>query len=556
MKARIFHIMQYEYHPHKKITKKSKPLLTEDMIKKGLDHKSIKEWAYIAHDCDVYSEKDERDDTTGLKKAGDTKPKHWHVVLSCPNQAELSAVAKWFGVPEQYVDVPKGTGAFLDCVEYLTHESEKEQDRGKYRYDDDLVQANFDWRAKLDKRNEEKIKYGNRNVSLKDKLRYAVLYEGMSLAKASDADWQTFVNDTDKLIKLRHLYLKNMPVPENRLNFYVDGDSGEGKGLLSRAIARSLYPGLPDEEIFFEVGSDGVTFQEYDGQPVIIWNDFTSKDILAVFKNDIGAVYNAFETHPRNKVENIKFGDIKLVNRYHIINSTEPYIEFLKGLKDNRQQPVFDENGLNKLMRQSYRRFPFISHVSADEILFMVNSGFLEKSNDYYEYECLCRLKGNLRLMVDNYKSENNEIYLEKTTQALLPVKTKCEEILTPKPSDEFDDETQKLIDEFGTPLPNYEGKFCFETPPITNAQSATASMENAKEQEVQQILQNKYDSTTMGRIYEAYDRFSTTYQEEHQTNVVPSFETWVRTEYLKSPQPPNTGTFNSAVGLINPFVT
>ena len=43
------------------------------------------------------------------------------------------------------VDIPKGRGAFLDCVQYLTHSSEKCQEEGKALYPDSEVFSNFDW---------------------------------------------------------------------------------------------------------------------------------------------------------------------------------------------------------------------------------------------------------------------------------------------------------------------------------------------------------------------------------------------------------------------------
>ena len=114
MKARVFNIMQYEYHPidaydeNGNLIANANPLITEEQIIDGLNHRTIKQWAYIRHDSDVYSEKDEANDTTGRIRAGATKPPHYHIVLSCPSQVELSAVAKWFEISENFIDIPKG----------------------------------------------------------------------------------------------------------------------------------------------------------------------------------------------------------------------------------------------------------------------------------------------------------------------------------------------------------------------------------------------------------------------------------------------------------------
>ena len=46
----------------------------------------------------------------------------------------------------------EGQGTFLDCVEYLTHEHEKQQKLGKHLYSDEEIHANFDWRMAVDER--------------------------------------------------------------------------------------------------------------------------------------------------------------------------------------------------------------------------------------------------------------------------------------------------------------------------------------------------------------------------------------------------------------------
>ena len=174
-KWRIFNIMQYEKHPET-----GEVLLTEEKIKLALmSHKTIKRWAYICHDKDVYSALDEEQNPNHI--AGEVKPPHWHIVIECGTSAvEIGVIAKWFGIADNYVETAKGAGAFLDCVQYLTHEQEKQQMLGKRLYDDSEVQSNFDFRAELDKRAENKIKYG-RDLNLKEQIRIDVLLHGMTL---------------------------------------------------------------------------------------------------------------------------------------------------------------------------------------------------------------------------------------------------------------------------------------------------------------------------------------------------------------------------------------
>jgi hypothetical protein len=92
----------------------------------------------------------------------------------CDRAVEIDTIAKWLGVPPQYVEVPTGHGAFWDCVKYLTHEDEKQQKLGKYLYSDDEVVANFDFREALAKRDEKRLRYNGYDLSVKDQMRYDV----------------------------------------------------------------------------------------------------------------------------------------------------------------------------------------------------------------------------------------------------------------------------------------------------------------------------------------------------------------------------------------------
>lgn len=142
--------------------------LDKETIKTALEHKSIKRWFYILHDKDIYTEEhinnlqEKFPDNENYKelKPGDLKPAHWDISISTEkNDAEnsgasltIAQVAKWFKVPEARIQIRGGHGAFLDSVQYGTHEKKKQQDAKKYLYPDDEAKANFDFRAALNDR--------------------------------------------------------------------------------------------------------------------------------------------------------------------------------------------------------------------------------------------------------------------------------------------------------------------------------------------------------------------------------------------------------------------
>lgn len=440
MKARIFNIMQYERHPET-----GEKLLEENTIKKALEHKTIKQWAYIVHDKDKYTEEEEAKGLTYGKKAGDEKGKHFHIACRCDCAVDTAIIAKWFNIPENFVDVPKGRGAFLDCVEYLTHESEKQQAKGKHRYEDEEVKSNFEWREELDKRAESRLKYG-RDLDPKKRMFYDVLYNGKTLEECETEDRILYMENLDRLKKLRLEYLKKLDPPANRINYYVCGEGGIGKGLISRAIARSLFPNIEkDCDLFFNVGDDGVSFDGYDGQPVIIWNDRRAVDLIRELGGR-GAVFNVFDTHPTKIRQNIKYGDVNLVNVVNIVNGPDDYIEFLNGLAGD----YVDKNGVRHVAenkKQSYRRFPFIIPVHVDDFDMLLNKGFVDDKADYTEYIQYNNIRGNMRRIAERL-GNNEKLLREVEARTVKPITDKHKEVME-KLEGEAEESEEDILKEF-----------------------------------------------------------------------------------------------------------
>lgn len=186
----------------------------------------------------------------------------------------------------------------MDCVEYLTHESEREQAKGKHLYPDSSVRANFDFRAELTVRAERRAKYGSAadRMTPAKEMEMHVLQDGWSVRECRAIDPLVYVDARDKLFKLRLDYLADQPPRASRINFYIDGDGGLGKGVLSEYIAQKMFPNY--DKPYFVVGNDPrVAFDGYDGEPVIIWDDWRSYQFIKAFGRD--GTFNIFDTHPR-----------------------------------------------------------------------------------------------------------------------------------------------------------------------------------------------------------------------------------------------------------------
>lgn len=416
IKSRIFNVMQYEKHPDT-----GEVLLTEEKIKDALAHRTIKRYAYIKHDEDVYSALDEEHDPN--HKKGDVKPAHWHIVIEMgSNQVEVGVIAKWLGIKDNFVNVAKGNGAFLDCCEYLTHEDDKQQGLGKRLYTDDRVISNFEFRKELDLRAERKAKYG-KDLNEKDRLRNEVLLHGMTIREVIEKYPLQYQDDFRYLEQCRLRYISTVaPMPKARINYYVEGRGGVGKGLISKAIARALIDRdgtMNDDDIFFEVGADRTSFEGYDGQPVLIWNDcraFTLLEKLGGREN----VFNVFDPFPPNIKQNIKYGSVRLNNIINIVNSVDPWATFLDGLAGE----YTDKNGNLRKSEdkgQSYRRFPFFLVLHENDYDLGMNKGVFDGTREYEQYIMFNGLRGNMQRIAEKCGS-NATLYNAITKKAVTPV--------------------------------------------------------------------------------------------------------------------------------------
>ena len=421
-KWRIFNVMQYEKHPETGET-----LLTEEQIRVALlSHRTVKRWAYICHDKDVYSALDEEQNSD--HKAGEIKPRHWHIVLECGSNVEIGVVARWLGVAENFVETAKGAGAFLDCVQYLTHEQEKQQLLGKRLYADSEVKSNFEFRAELDKRAENRVKY-NRDLNLKERIRMEVLLNGMTLRQVIDKYPYEFQQDFAYLERCRIRYISKIaPMPRRRINYYVEGSGGIGKGLISRALARALIDRdnlLKDDEIFFEVGADRTSFEGYDGQPVLIWNDCRASTLLTKLDGREN-VFNVFDPHPADIQQNIKYGSIRLNNEINIVNSVQTWKEFLDELAAEYKRNGQIHKAEDK--RQSYRRFPFFLVLNEEDYDLGMNKGVFDGTREFEQYMMYRGMQANMRRIADRC-GDNYELYNLETKKIVQPITEKHEEL-------------------------------------------------------------------------------------------------------------------------------
>ena len=396
---RLFNIMQYEKNPQT-----GEQLITKEKIEATINkYKSFSRWAWIYHDKDVYTILDEETDPT--RKQGTPKAPHFHIVLECSlNPCTLKQISDRFGIPQNFIELPRGgKRAFGDCIEYLTHEHERQQDLGKTQYDDKDVHSNFDFRKMLRQRNMSEVDRVREGLYEDDLEKYMclVMYNGMTLREVENEVPILLGNNLQKFQRWRRDYIsRHAEVPTSRSNFYITGNGGDGKGYLSRAIARNLFPNIDDDrELFYEVGSSGCSLQNYDGQPVIIWSDFRAFELLEALGGR-GNVFDVFDTKPSSREQNIKFGSVRLINSVNIVNSVQPYKEFLDGIAGEykAKDGTLIKTEIDQRV-QSWRRFNFMGILREDDFELLINSGYF-RDGAYFDYERLCHFKFKMRDLI------------------------------------------------------------------------------------------------------------------------------------------------------------
>ena len=380
---------------------------------------------------------------------------HYHTVLEFPdNYVSADLLSRWFGIPSNFFEIKKtGKGrtiqdTLIDCTQYLTHETIEEQAKGKYLYPDSEIVANWPWRELLERRKDERNRYGS-DLSDGERLRLAVMFDGLSLADARAKDPRNYEKYLPILKRNRGDYLGSLKPPQGRMNYYVYGRGGTGKDLLARGLARSLYPGKSDEEIFYEVGASGVEFDSYDGQPVIIWIDVRAGEMLKQWGR--GNVLNMLDPYPKTKKDqNVKYSNLALVNHVNILTGPDHYEDFLGGLMGGYVDRAKVEHKAENT-EQIYRRIPVIIPIRESDFDILVNKGIMEGTREFHQYYLHERIRANFRYMHEQLSEYGGGAkLLEVEKKAITPIIEVSEEINLPPPEDEVD---LSEFESYGEPL-------------------------------------------------------------------------------------------------------
>ena len=228
--------------------------LSVDIQEVCMQYKSIKHWAYIIHDKD------------------DTRP-HYHIYLHFGNSSvDTSLVAKWFNVPENFINKIKGRR--VDMLMYLTHSNSSQQH--KHQYSSSEIVANFDLESEIES---SKIIGNFKDYSYAQQLLYV---DSLPIAEKAKAFSQ--------LQKLWTIYLQCSTLKPDRdiQVIFISGKGGTGKTFYAKKLCEQL------NYDFCISSSSNDPFQDYLGQRAMILDDmrdrsFEFEDLLKILDNHTGS---------------------------------------------------------------------------------------------------------------------------------------------------------------------------------------------------------------------------------------------------------------------------
>ncbi|GAA2114555.1 RNA helicase [Kocuria atrinae] len=457
MQSRVFSVMQYREHPET-----GEVMLTQEQIDEGLATLGdrLHRWAYVWHPYDRLVEVDEG---TGEAVCCGLKGLHAHMVLWIADaegaRPTIRTVSDAFSIPSARVKPPKETveqegtehkgrgaaeKAFFDLSEYLPHESRgkdairgihhpdrhylvdktQEGKPGKYQYGRGRIVANFDFGPELDTHMAMRRNAADGGGSAKlSKLFQAVGKGSLTLTQVRDQEPAIYFakGNLAHFQKLRGDFLAHQDAPESVLNFYVFGEGGTGKDLLAKALARALAPDA--DKPYFKVGGENVSWEGYDGETVVIWEDMRVGDMIRTAKNRgmLFRILGPWREPDEKPIVNIKGSKTQLLNRVNIVTGPEGYEEFLRGLAgeyESMQGGVRVKHQAENL-GQGFRRFPVIIPVAEREFSIFVNSGVLNGTREYQSYERYEHMRQDLELLARKCKAIKDTAERERVRGAI-----------------------------------------------------------------------------------------------------------------------------------------
>ena len=308
----------------------------ENIIKNGLNHRSIKEWLYVEIPYQLIGEDDFEFGGTWL-------------IMRFSSNIEKIKVENWFGG----FSAVKHTGkdVFIESI-YDTLNGNYGKGFALMYFEKSKIKSNFDWIEEIAEYEKRRLKKADvNNLSELESMKFDVLYKGKTLRECQRENEKLYVGNIIILQKLRKSYLQDNRA-NKRVNYFIYGKQGISPLLYSKILARSLYPDFEEEELIFYADSYNTRDKDfglkgYDGQPVIIYNNLEKLEFMDLFSAETGFLTSFRTTGVFN---------IYIQNEVNIVLSNVPFEEYFKD--------VYDKRAL-------YEAFPLTNVIKVDDEEFM-----------------------------------------------------------------------------------------------------------------------------------------------------------------------------------------
>lgn len=276
----------------------------------------IKDYSYIIHDNDRYSETDEEKNPN--HKCGELKTAHIHLLIRFEKDQpqQLEYVAKWFGIEPNFINTIKGR--WEDACLYQIHRNAPE----KYQYSPNAVVCNFNYQTFLE--SEEK------RINTQSILQRILSGDIREYNKTLAIDHMLLVTNArliNEAFKVRAEHLQATVKDRNMECIFITGGSGIGKTTFAKEIARQKKL-----DFFVSSGSNDI-LDSYRNEPCIILDDIRPScmglsDLLKMLDNNTAS---SVKSRYRNK-----FLDCELV----ILTSVLDIDTFYKNVFFENDEPV------------------------------------------------------------------------------------------------------------------------------------------------------------------------------------------------------------------------
>lgn len=386
-------------------------------------------YARIIHDRDRYTEEEVREAEAEVKngirkhfiEVGELKPEHIHCCLQFKEAITLSAVARKLGVNElmvRYIRENKlgEEQTFSDICAYLCHE--RHPDKVLYPYD--KVACTFDYGEMMYKYARRQIRKKRISNRINGVVSAEFKREHLNMMAAGKENISGFISkfgyDAYEANKKHYdnaveYYMKTRYQGEGfRLTYLITGPSTVGKTPLAKFLACSIFKEIENpRDVFFCTGDSGATLQSYNGQPVIIWDDYRATDFIQAFQRKV--VFNSlFAVHPDPVDFNIKYGCTVLRHTLNIITCINDINKFTKELVgEYKDKYGYIHSSEDDHVLQAYKRIWGLSEITEEDINFQVNTGYYKNSDDmpssyyYRQYKKLAVISNNTRELAEKY---------------------------------------------------------------------------------------------------------------------------------------------------------